>query len=91
MERSIGVSEARKELGDLVEKVQYQGESFLITRRGEPAAAVVPIEVYTYWKEQREEFFRQVRDVQEAAQLDPAEAEKLAAEAIRAVRSKKDP
>jgi len=42
MERQLGVSEARKEFGDLVEKVQYQGDTFIISRRGTPAAAIVP-------------------------------------------------
>jgi prevent-host-death family protein len=87
MERMLGVSEARKDLGDLVEKVQYQGNSFLITRRGVPAAAVVPVQVYEYWKEQREQYFDQIRDVQQAAQFDPLEAEKLAGKAIASVRA----
>lgn len=86
MERKVGISEARKELGNLVEKVQYQGDTYIISRRGTPAAAIVPVQVYENWRRQREELFRLIREMQDEADLDPEEAEELAAEAVAAVR-----
>jgi prevent-host-death family protein len=86
MEKILGVSEARKELGDLVEKVQYQGDAYIISRRGTPAAAVVPVQVYENWRRQRDELFSLIREMQGEADLDPDEAELLAAEAVTAVR-----
>ena len=86
MERALGVTEARKEFRDLVEKVQYQGDAYIISRHGKPAAAVVPVQIYENWKRQREELFDLIRDMQADADLDLVEAEQLAAEAVVAVR-----
>ena len=86
MERALGVTEARKEFSDLVEKVQYQGDAYIISRHGKPAAAVVPVQIYESWKRQRDELFGLIRELQVEADLDPAEAEQLAAEAVAAVR-----
>ena len=86
MERQIGITEARERIAEIVEQVQYQGKGFIINRHGKPAAAVVPVEVYENWQRQRKEFFDLVRQLQGRADLDPEEAEKLAAEAVAAVR-----
>lgn len=86
MERALGVTEARKEFSDLVEKVQYQGDAYIISRHGKPAAAVVSVQVYENWKRQRDEFFNLIRDIQAEADLDLMDAEQLAAEAVLAVR-----
>ena len=87
MERELGVTEARKEFSDLVERVQYQGDAYIISRHGKPAAAVVPVQVYENWRRQREELFSLIRGMQAEADLDPVVAEKLAAEAVTGVRS----
>lgn len=50
-------------------------------------AAVVPVQVYESWKRQRDEFFELVRKAQQQANLEPEEAERLAAEAVAAVRA----
>jgi prevent-host-death family protein len=86
MERELGVSEARRELSGLIERVQYQGDTFIISRRGTPAAAVVPVKVYENWRQQRDELFSLIREMQDEADLDPEEAELLAGEAVAAVR-----
>jgi prevent-host-death family protein len=93
MEKELGVTEARKALSDLVEKVQYQGDTFILSRHGKPAAAIVPVQVYENWKQNRDAFFDLIRDLQGEADLEPDEAEALAAEAVLAVRgkSKKQP
>jgi len=86
MERELGVTEARKEFRELVEKVQFQGDTYIISRHGKPAAAVVPVQVYENWRRQRDELFRVFREMQKEADLDPAEAELLAAEVLATVR-----
>ncbi|RLD09408.1 MAG: hypothetical protein DRI56_04390 [Chloroflexota bacterium] len=88
MEKTLGVTKARQEFSDLIEKVYYQGDAYLISRHGKPAAAMVPVQVYENWKQQREEFFDLIRNIQTEANLDPQEAEELAAEAVAAVRAK---
>ena len=88
MQRVLGITKAREEFSQVVEQVQYQGDSYIISRHGKPAAAVVPIEVYENWKRQREEFFDLIRQVQQESDLSPEEAERLAAEAVAAVRAR---
>lgn len=87
VEKEVGVTEARKEFSSLVRDVKYQGEAYVISRHGKKAAAVVPIQVYKDWKNQRREFFDRIREVQGKADLSPEEARKLAGEAIQDVRS----
>ena len=86
MERELGVTEARKEFSELVEKVQYRGDAYIISRHGKPAAAVVPVQVYESWMQQRKELFQLIRDMQNEADIDPEDAALLAAEAVTAIR-----
>ena len=88
MERELGITKARENFSEIVEQVQYQRDSYIISRHGKPAAAVVPVEVYQSWKRQRQEFFAQIRQMQQEADLTPEEAVRLAAEAVAAVRAK---
>jgi prevent-host-death family protein len=90
VEKEMSVTEARKEFSNLIRDVQYQGGTYVISRHGEKAAAVVPIQVYRDWQKQRKEFFDQIREIQGRAELSPEEARKLAAEAVAAARSKED-
>lgn len=87
MEKNISVSQAREKLGDLVEQVQYQGDTYIINRNGKPAAAVVPLEVYESWKRERQAFFDFLRQAQGRASLTPEVADKVASEAVAAIRS----
>jgi prevent-host-death family protein len=88
MERVLGITEARQEFSNVVERVQYQGDSYIISRHGKPAAAVVPVEVYEGWKRQRKEMFDAVRKIQEANRgADPDEVMQDVLQAQQAVRS----
>ncbi len=87
MEKVLGVTQARAELSTLVEQVQHQGDTYIINRHGKPAAAIVPIQVYEEWKRQRNEFFEFIRQAQQQADLEPQEAEQIAAEAVKAARA----
>ncbi len=87
MEKTVGVTEARERFSTIVERVQHQGDSYIISRYGKPAAAVVPVEVYANWQRQREEFFDLVRNLQKQADLSPQEADRLAKEAVAATRA----
>lgn len=89
MDKNIGIAEARTSLREIVDRVQLKGDAYIISRNGKPAAAVVPIEIYEKWKQQRQEFFDHVRSFQRRANLKPADAEQLALEAVRAVRKAK--
>jgi prevent-host-death family protein len=86
MEKTIGAFEARRSFGEILQDVAARGDKYVVERHGKAVAAVVPIEVYEQWKRARGEFFRRLRGLSETANLPPEEAERLAAEAIRAVR-----
>jgi len=88
MEKELALTKAREKFGDLVEQVQYQGNSFVISRNGKPAAALVSIEIYESWKRERKAFFDSILQTQQQANLTPEEAERLASETITAVRVK---
>ena len=87
MERQLGVTEARKQFAQMIDEVKYRGDNYIIVRHGEPAAAVVPVEVYRQWKREREEFFDLIRSVQaENADADPDQVMREVLEAQQAVR-----
>ena len=87
MEKMLGVTQARKEFSIIVDRVQHQGDTFIVSRHGRPAAALVPVQVYETWKRQRDEFFELVRVAQGQSELEPEEAARLADEAVAAVRA----
>lgn len=90
VDKEIGVTEAREEFSSIIKDVQYRSGAYVIKRHGEKVAAVVPIQVYQDWKEQRKGFFDQIREIQGRADLNPQEASQLTAEAVAAVRSEKE-
>jgi len=87
MEKVIPAFEARRAFGKLIQDVLVRGDQYVIERHGEAVAAVVPIEVYRQWQRRRQAFFDQMRQVSEGAGLSEQEAERLAQEAVDAVRS----
>ena len=46
MATTISAMEIRKQLGDLLSRILYTGECFIIERRGKPIAAIIGIEEY---------------------------------------------
>jgi prevent-host-death family protein len=44
MEAKLNVAEAKKQFSELLGRVAFGGESFLITRRGRPMARLVPVQ-----------------------------------------------
>jgi prevent-host-death family protein len=88
MERKLGITKAREKLAEIVDQVQYQGDTFIINRHGKAAAAVVPVEVYENWKQQRRMFFDAIRKLQDAnREVDPEEVWEDVLKAQQAVRS----
>ena len=87
MEKVIGITEIRTEIGTIVEKVHNRGDVYIIQRHGKPAAAVVPLEIYEQWKRERDAFFDTIRGVSENVDLTPDQAGRIASEAIASVRT----
>lgn len=90
MEQQVGVSEARKDFSSMVEQVQHQGDTYVISRHGKPAAVVVPLHVYEAWKQQRREFFETMRNAARRSRLSETEALSLALGAQKRRRDGRD-
>jgi prevent-host-death family protein len=87
MEKELGITEARGDFANIIEQVQYRGHTYIISRHGKPAAAVVPVKVYQRWKQERREFFDLIRHIQKETDLTPEGAGRLAAEAVASTRT----
>ena len=95
MKRELGITEARKQFASIIDEVKYRGDNYVILKRGEPAAAIVPMDVYKRWQKERERLFDVIREIQEQSQgADPDEvmAEVLQAQQeIRRERAEQQP
>jgi len=84
-EKTIGIGEARRQLGPILKSVARQGDHYVVGDHGEPIAALVPIAFYVRWKRDRDRLLGRV-EAAERAGLTPSEADALANEAVQAVR-----
>jgi len=66
VEQRLSITEVRKQLANIIDRVKYEGEGYVIVRRGQAAAAVVPMDVYRRWKAEREKLFTVIRKIQAA-------------------------
>lgn len=89
MERKVSAFEARRNFGELLEDVAAHGDNVVVERHGKPVAVVVPLRVYEQWQRSREEFFNNMREMAQNANLEPDEADRLAEEAVQWARSRK--
>lgn len=71
MAKIVSVAEAKKHLSDILGKVGYGGETFIIARRGKPVAKLVPVENKSEqrlanikgWLDNDDEFFRVIERI----------------------------
>lgn len=64
MERILGVTEVRSRFGEIVDRVQYQGDTVVLEKNGRPAAALIPIALFEKLLKNREAAYQVVEDVQ---------------------------
>ncbi|HRJ43329.1 MAG: type II toxin-antitoxin system prevent-host-death family antitoxin [Caldilineaceae bacterium] len=64
MELTLGITEARSRLGEIVDKARYLGETVVLLKSGKPAAAIVPYQLLEQWRREREALFAVVDEVQ---------------------------
>jgi prevent-host-death family protein len=63
MDQTIGITEARSRLGELVDQVRYRGDTVVLVKSGKPAAALVPFEMLEMWRRARAAAFVVVDEV----------------------------
>lgn len=74
MERQMALTEARGKFSEIVNEVMYRGDTYVISKLGKPAVAVVPISLLEQWQRQREKQFAILDEIQ-AQQRNPEVAE----------------
>ena len=60
MVRTVNVLKMRKNLGQLLERVDAQGNQYVIEQGGRPMAAVVPVWQLKEWRARRDRFFARI-------------------------------
>jgi prevent-host-death family protein len=50
----MALTEARGKFSEIVNEVMYRGDTYVISKLGKPAVAVVPISLLEQWQRQRE-------------------------------------
>lgn len=58
----VSVSEARETFADLVNRVAYRNERVLVTRRGRPVAAIIPMEQVEFLERAEDEYDMRLAD-----------------------------
>jgi prevent-host-death family protein len=93
-EESIGVNEAKRDLEKIVQRVAENNDEVTIEIDGEPKAIVIPVALYQQIQRERqrarEQAGRIMHEAAERANMEPEEAEALAAEAVRWARDNKE-
>ena len=88
MTRTISTLEARRQLGDILNRVALRHDQYIIERKGQALAAVVPVERLEQMQRAAELHLLDVLERQES-QLAQAEADTLANEAKHRSRTKR--
>lgn len=89
MIREAPAMTVRQNLGELLNEVQYRGDSVVITKGGKPVAAIVDIALYERIRRMREDFDRMLDELAGVGKnLSESEVESLVAEAVAESRRK---
>lgn len=87
MERTVTIEDARKKLGDLVEGARLRGDQYIISKKGKPADAIVPLEIVKKHKEAKKALLMLIEEVHEKNKAGKSEEiENLIDEAVRWAR-----
>ena len=90
MVKKVNALKVRQNLGEVLEKVYYKGDRYVIERAGKPMAAVVPLKVLEDYDANKEELFGLIKKAQRRnTRVKPEVVEREVAEAVRSVRAKR--
>jgi prevent-host-death family protein len=90
MRREASAMTVRQNLGELLNQVQYQGDSIVVTKDGKPVAALVDYEMYERIRRMRAAFQSITDELAQTYQgVDSTEAEAEIAEAVDASRRRR--
>ncbi len=83
MEKQIDVVDVQRRFDQVLGEVALNGDRYIVSDRGEPVVAIVPMAIYEQWNTGRSVLFAQMHAMAERANLTEEEGEQLIAEALR--------
>ncbi len=89
METPIGLTALRQDLTHIIDDVKYAGTQYVIMRYDEPAAALVPIDLYDRWKKEREEISDALRGM--SLKRGNTETDRVLADFLLALQAMRNP
>ena len=88
MEKVLTNAQAENNFNAILDGVQYQGNQYVIERKGRPTAAVIPIAIYENWKRNRARLFALIQQAHgQSGEQDEDEIMAFALEAQAAVQT----
>jgi len=83
----LDTNAVRDRLGEILDEAHYQGNEFVIQRRGKPLAAIIPYSRYEQMERRREAAFKVFHEIWEANKdVDPEEVARIVEEEVEARR-----
>jgi prevent-host-death family protein len=89
MKERITTLDVRSKLGDILNRVDLRHDEFIIERQGHPLAALVPVPKLEQMEQLARRYVKEVLELQKGSGLTSEEADLIAAEAVREVRTRK--
>ena len=87
MLKNVSTLEIRRNLGAILNRVSLRDDQYIIERKGELLAAVVPVWQLKKWRDEKEVFFRMIDKTQQRNNKIPLSViKKEIGEAIKSVR-----
>ncbi len=87
MAKRISARDARAQFSEILGTVRFGKEAVIVEKQGKPMVAIVDIDLYERWQEEREARFKVFDEVRSKNRgRAPEEVEKEVAEAISEVR-----
>ena len=87
MLKKMSTLEVRQNLGEILDRVNLRDDQYIIERKGQPLAAVVPVWQLEKWQKEKELFFEMIDKIQQRNKDIPLSViEKEVNEAVKSVR-----
>lgn len=87
MAKRISARDARAQFSEILGIVRFGKETVIVEKQGKPVVAIIDIDLYERWQEEREARFKVLDEIRAKSRgKTPEEVEKDVAEAVSEVR-----
>lgn len=89
MAKRISAVDARAQFSEILGMVRFGKETVIVEKQGKPMVAIIDIDLYERWQEERETRFKVLDEIRAKSRgKTPEEVEKDVAEAVSEVRER---